>query len=549
MDEDDLQITLGPVAGPGVTAGSGAVDPVPTGASGASGAPPVQIVVAAPVLDEMDGHVAADTSVEHGGVMVGHVDEAAATTHVVGSIRALGAESDIASLRFTHETWDHIGSVMERDFPGKQMVGWYHSHPHFGIFLSEHDQFIHRNFFSQPWQVAYVRDPLLDQRGFFAWTGEHIEHLPWEGADGGSGSEVAPGASRVAVVAGGATSAPGVEAPVPTTPVPAPRRGRRGGRLLVLVGLLAVVAIAAGALLLGPLSGDDEAAEAALVLDTDLASDRIAPAGTVVQIAEIQADLEPGERLEWAADPLATSPRGRQSPVTVLPVGDDAISVFVVTTEVLEDSYQLVLPIWTCEQGVECTLEQSLSSESASLDFEVLRAWTDVVQAAQIDQLVEDGCVDGLTVDPDLVQPPPELDLTPSTCGSGASDRVLTTFDSEYEPRAGESPDNAARNRRAGNVREASAQCLAAYEGRLERSYTDVGGTGVAVVVPTDGEWEAGERRVACVLVDWQDPSEPGGGRTTTTASPSDDGAEGPTSTSTETTTSTTSSAPETEDA
>ena len=29
--------------------------------------------------------------------------------------------------------------------------------------------FIHKNFFSQPWQVAFVIDPVSDDEGYFVW--------------------------------------------------------------------------------------------------------------------------------------------------------------------------------------------------------------------------------------------------------------------------------------------------------------------------------------------------------------------------------------------
>ena len=50
-------------------------------------------------------------------------------------------------------------------------MGWYHTHPSFGIFLSHHDLFIHHHFFAQPLQVAYVVDPIQQTRGFFQWRG------------------------------------------------------------------------------------------------------------------------------------------------------------------------------------------------------------------------------------------------------------------------------------------------------------------------------------------------------------------------------------------
>ena len=59
--------------------------------------------------------------------------------------------------------------ALERDFPDEQIVGWYHSHPGFGIFLSGHDLFIHENFFSGPSQIAYVVDPHAGTEGVFGW--------------------------------------------------------------------------------------------------------------------------------------------------------------------------------------------------------------------------------------------------------------------------------------------------------------------------------------------------------------------------------------------
>ena len=56
-------------------------------------------------------------------------------------------------------------------------MGWYHTHPDFGIFLSSHDLFIHRNFFDQPLQVAYVVDPIRQTRGFFRWKDDGLDEV------------------------------------------------------------------------------------------------------------------------------------------------------------------------------------------------------------------------------------------------------------------------------------------------------------------------------------------------------------------------------------
>jgi len=48
---------------------------------------------------------------------------------------------------------------MDAQFADKKIVGWYHSHPGFGIFLSEYDLFIHRNFFTAPGRWPSSRTP------------------------------------------------------------------------------------------------------------------------------------------------------------------------------------------------------------------------------------------------------------------------------------------------------------------------------------------------------------------------------------------------------
>jgi hypothetical protein len=52
------------------------------------------------------------------------------------------------------------------------MVGWYHTHPDWGVFLSGMDMFICDNFFNKPLDLALVIDPCRRDRGMFQWTGE-----------------------------------------------------------------------------------------------------------------------------------------------------------------------------------------------------------------------------------------------------------------------------------------------------------------------------------------------------------------------------------------
>jgi proteasome lid subunit RPN8/RPN11 len=127
------------------------------------------------VLRVVEDHVHSDVDREVGGVLIGTMDECAAV--VEAALPALRAVGSAANVTFTHEVWDEILDVVERDHPGRRIVGWYHSHPGFGVFLSEYDRFIHQGFFSDERMLALVVDPRDGQAGWFGWRNGQIEKV------------------------------------------------------------------------------------------------------------------------------------------------------------------------------------------------------------------------------------------------------------------------------------------------------------------------------------------------------------------------------------
>ena len=134
------------------------------------------VMVAESVLEEVRRHGQEDTSREQGGILIGTVASSQDKTYVnvEAVIAAPQTRAKRTSVTFTHDSWAHINQVKDNDYPNQDIVGWYHTHPGFGIFLSDYDTFIHRNFFPAPWQVALVLDPLSDESGFFVWKGNEI---------------------------------------------------------------------------------------------------------------------------------------------------------------------------------------------------------------------------------------------------------------------------------------------------------------------------------------------------------------------------------------
>jgi len=55
------------------------------------------------------------------------------------------------------------------------VLGWYHSHPGLGLFLSGYDRRLHAQIFGhEPWSVALVIDAIADTRAFFWRRGGEV---------------------------------------------------------------------------------------------------------------------------------------------------------------------------------------------------------------------------------------------------------------------------------------------------------------------------------------------------------------------------------------
>ena len=117
------------------------------------------------------------TTNESGGFLVGSVIEEMGKTNILikGFVEAKGCEATPTTLTFTHETWNEAHKEIGKRFPKEKIIGWIHTHPDFGIFLSEYDKFIHQNYFNGENQVAFVVDPIQNIEGFYFWINGRLE--------------------------------------------------------------------------------------------------------------------------------------------------------------------------------------------------------------------------------------------------------------------------------------------------------------------------------------------------------------------------------------
>jgi proteasome lid subunit RPN8/RPN11 len=144
---------------------------------------------------ELLAHAKESLHAEVCGVLVGEegVDDEGSFVHVQAVIRGAQASGGSTHVTFTHETWEAIHKAMERDHPKLRMMGWYHTHPGFGVEFSEMDLFIQRNFFSAPSQIALVTDPVGGTVAIAMNTGGgQVEYLPRYWVDGREHPSVVP---------------------------------------------------------------------------------------------------------------------------------------------------------------------------------------------------------------------------------------------------------------------------------------------------------------------------------------------------------------------
>ncbi len=135
----------------------------------------VDILADEPALRATQAHALSSMQREVAGVLVGPRPEKQPDgrylVHIIDTIVAKHTVMQGASVTYTPESWRYLNDTLLERYPDDTavMVGWYHTHPGFGVFLSGMDLFIHQNFFTQIWHVAMVLDPKARTSGFFCW--------------------------------------------------------------------------------------------------------------------------------------------------------------------------------------------------------------------------------------------------------------------------------------------------------------------------------------------------------------------------------------------
>jgi proteasome lid subunit RPN8/RPN11 len=138
----------------------------------------VPIFITEHVMRSIEQHVGGELEKEVGGVLLGGYCRGVkgAFIEITDFIEAKAAVGTDVSLTFTHQTWAYLNEEQSRRGSGAGIVGWYHSHPALGVFMSKEDQFIHSNYFTEPWHIALVVDPVSHNWGCFRQNDGDLLH-------------------------------------------------------------------------------------------------------------------------------------------------------------------------------------------------------------------------------------------------------------------------------------------------------------------------------------------------------------------------------------
>lgn len=155
----------------------------------------VKVLVEQPVYDELTQSRTFSTDVEEGGFLVGYVYEdqdqpGTYLARITGALPARQTGASFLHFTFTGDSFGHVKQVLDRERPGEQLLGWYHTHLFAAteeVGLSSIDFRLHFTTFRLPWQLAGLINLNGEERllRFYVRRYDTMEWCPHQPIPGG----------------------------------------------------------------------------------------------------------------------------------------------------------------------------------------------------------------------------------------------------------------------------------------------------------------------------------------------------------------------------
>lgn len=134
------------------------------------------------VMGQIDQFARTRPNGEHGGFLIGRKRNLKSLEEyeiLVERFVPIPQRDEASRLVISAEHWDTVSQALEKAGGNEKIVGWVHTHPGFGVFLSSFDKDQHERFFPEPWQVAYVIDTHSQNRAAY-----HMVNHEWHQLEG-----------------------------------------------------------------------------------------------------------------------------------------------------------------------------------------------------------------------------------------------------------------------------------------------------------------------------------------------------------------------------
>jgi proteasome lid subunit RPN8/RPN11 len=135
-------------------------------------------------MNNMQAHAQKDISREQAGILCGHAYVDIDGAHYINVTAAIAVNTlaDSVHFRFQKDSWQQVWEELEGSY---NILGWYHTHPGMGVFLSPADLRTQELYFAAPWQIALVLDPVRLEIGVFCGReGKDLMTGSWKGMKG-----------------------------------------------------------------------------------------------------------------------------------------------------------------------------------------------------------------------------------------------------------------------------------------------------------------------------------------------------------------------------
>ena len=137
----------------------------------------IQVVTLMPVYEAICRQAHKALPNETGGFLMGQVgrDIGRNRWHLYVDQAEPVAPTDADPTHFTF-SWRDVERVRSlREKTGRALIGWYHTHPDLGVFLSRTDvEKTHNRLFNDPFQIALVLDPIRGTAAYFCRDGAAV---------------------------------------------------------------------------------------------------------------------------------------------------------------------------------------------------------------------------------------------------------------------------------------------------------------------------------------------------------------------------------------